>query len=140
MRSTLRTRREARVLFGFYEDMLIVLHAFIKKTQKTAAAIIDLLVDLNRERGMTIVLVTHSLALAGRADRAVKMLDGLLTQFDPGTPGSTPDPVRSTGAQIGSRGTAPVVEASGLTKSFPGGVLALRGVSLAVAGMTPSCF
>jgi phage-related protein len=33
---TLRTRREARVLFGFYEDMLIALHAFIKKTQKTA--------------------------------------------------------------------------------------------------------
>jgi len=36
VRSTLRTRREARVLFGFYEDMLIALHAFIKKTQKTA--------------------------------------------------------------------------------------------------------
>jgi phage-related protein len=29
-------QREARVLFGFYEGMLIALHAFIKKTQKTA--------------------------------------------------------------------------------------------------------
>ena len=31
VRSTLRTRRGARVLFGFYEDMLIALHAFIKE-------------------------------------------------------------------------------------------------------------
>jgi phage-related protein len=36
VRSKLRSRREARVLFGFYEGMLITLHAFIKKTQKTA--------------------------------------------------------------------------------------------------------
>jgi phage-related protein len=35
VRSTLRSRRKARVLFGFYEGMLIALHAFIKKTQKT---------------------------------------------------------------------------------------------------------
>jgi phage-related protein len=36
VRSTLRSSREARVVFGFYEGMLIVLHAFIKKKQKTA--------------------------------------------------------------------------------------------------------
>jgi phage-related protein len=35
VRSTLRSRREARVLFGFHEGKLIALHAFIKKTQKT---------------------------------------------------------------------------------------------------------
>jgi phage-related protein len=37
VRSTLRSSREARVIFGFYEDMLIALHGFIKKTQKTPA-------------------------------------------------------------------------------------------------------
>jgi phage-related protein len=37
VRSTLRSRREARVVFGFYEGTLIALRAFIKKTQKTAA-------------------------------------------------------------------------------------------------------
>ena len=36
VRLTLRSRREARVLFGFYDGMLVALHAFIKKTQKTA--------------------------------------------------------------------------------------------------------
>ena len=36
VRSSLPSRRQARVLFGFYSGMLIALHAFIKKTQKTA--------------------------------------------------------------------------------------------------------
>jgi phage-related protein len=35
VRSSLPSRREVRVLFGFHEGMLIALHAFIKKTQKT---------------------------------------------------------------------------------------------------------
>lgn len=35
VRSSLPSRREARVLFGFYDGMLVALHAFIKKTQKT---------------------------------------------------------------------------------------------------------
>ena len=36
VRSSLPSRREGRVLFGFYGGMLIALHAFIKKRQKTA--------------------------------------------------------------------------------------------------------
>jgi phage-related protein len=36
VRSSLPSRREARVLFGFHEGMLIALHAFIKKGQKTS--------------------------------------------------------------------------------------------------------
>jgi phage-related protein len=35
VRSSLPSRREARVLFGFHEGILIALHAFIKKVQKT---------------------------------------------------------------------------------------------------------
>jgi phage-related protein len=37
VRSSLATRREARVLFGFHEGTLIALHAIIKKTRKTPA-------------------------------------------------------------------------------------------------------
>ena len=37
VRSTLPSRREARVLFGFHEGKLIALTAFIKKTQTTPA-------------------------------------------------------------------------------------------------------
>ena len=35
VRSTLASKREARVLFGFHEGILIGLHAFIKKSPKT---------------------------------------------------------------------------------------------------------
>jgi putative ABC transport system ATP-binding protein len=42
----------------------------------TGAAIIDLLFALNRERGSTLLLVTHDPALAERADRVVSLRDG----------------------------------------------------------------
>jgi putative ABC transport system ATP-binding protein len=42
----------------------------------TGAAIVDLLLALNRERGSTLLLVTHDAALAGRAGRAVALRDG----------------------------------------------------------------
>ncbi len=35
VRSSLPSRREGRVFFGFHEGMLTALHAIIKKTQKT---------------------------------------------------------------------------------------------------------
>ena len=35
VRSSLPSKREARVLFGFHDGMLIALHAFVKKTQAT---------------------------------------------------------------------------------------------------------
>ena len=35
VRSSLPSRREARVIFGFHDEALVALNAFIKKTQKT---------------------------------------------------------------------------------------------------------
>jgi phage-related protein len=37
VRGSLPSRREARIFFGFHDDMLIAVHAMIKKTQKTPA-------------------------------------------------------------------------------------------------------
>jgi putative ABC transport system ATP-binding protein len=42
----------------------------------TGAAIIELLLALNGERGSTLVLVTHDPALAGHADRQIALRDG----------------------------------------------------------------
>jgi len=42
----------------------------------TGARIIELLVELNRESGTTIVLATHDADLAARAKRTLRMLDG----------------------------------------------------------------
>ena len=45
---------------------------------ETGERIVELLLTLNRESGTTIVLVTHDLALAGRAQRIIRLADGLV--------------------------------------------------------------
>ena len=42
----------------------------------TGSSIIDLMFDLSRRRGATLLLITHDQALAARCDRTVKLLDG----------------------------------------------------------------
>jgi lipoprotein-releasing system ATP-binding protein len=42
----------------------------------TGHGIIDLLVRLNHEEGLTIILVTHDAAIAQRADRTVRLVEG----------------------------------------------------------------
>jgi putative ABC transport system ATP-binding protein len=43
---------------------------------RTGATIIDVMVELNRDSGTTLVLVTHDLDLAGRARRTIRLADG----------------------------------------------------------------
>lgn len=43
---------------------------------KTGRAVIDLIFDLSKERGSTLILVTHDPALADRCDRVISMADG----------------------------------------------------------------
>ena len=46
--------------------------------EETGAQIADLIFGLRRERGATLVLVTHDLPLARRCDRIVRMHSGLV--------------------------------------------------------------
>jgi putative ABC transport system ATP-binding protein len=48
----------------------------------TGTAIIDLIFDLKRARGTTLVLVTHDPALAARCDRVVRMRSGRIEPAD----------------------------------------------------------
>lgn len=48
--------------------------------QETAAKVIDLLFDLNKQHGTTLVLVTHDPALADRCDRCFHMSAGMLEE------------------------------------------------------------
>jgi putative ABC transport system ATP-binding protein len=47
-----------------------------------AQEIVDLMRRLNRERGLTFVIVTHDIAVGRRADRIVRMLDGRVVSED----------------------------------------------------------
>jgi predicted ABC-type transport system involved in lysophospholipase L1 biosynthesis ATPase subunit len=49
----------------------------------TGREVLELLRDLNRERGLTMILVTHDLAIAGKADRVVRLAEGRLEEWSP---------------------------------------------------------
>ncbi len=73
---------------------------------KTGDAVHDLLFDINREYGTTIVVVTHNPGFAQRMPRVVEMRDGRILADGPGT--------AYEGAQAAARPTAdePAVAAS----------------------------
>ncbi|MDH4572324.1 ABC transporter ATP-binding protein [Salinicola acroporae] len=50
--------------------------------EATGSRIIDLLFDLNRESGTTLILVTHDMALATRCDRCLRLEGGALTAIE----------------------------------------------------------
>jgi putative ABC transport system ATP-binding protein len=50
---------------------------------ETGERIVELLLTLNRESGTTIVLVTHDLTLAGRAQRVIRLADGVVVSDAP---------------------------------------------------------
>ncbi len=50
--------------------------------RETGLIVMDLLFDLQKEHGTTLVLVTHDEALAERCDRSVQMIDGKLHEMD----------------------------------------------------------
>jgi lipoprotein-releasing system ATP-binding protein len=45
--------------------------------------ILELLHDLNRERGLTMILVTHDLQIAQQADRVVRLAEGRIEEWAP---------------------------------------------------------
>ena len=49
---------------------------------KTGRAMIDLLFELNRERGTTLILVTHDLSLAARCGRRLTIEEGIVSTED----------------------------------------------------------
>ncbi len=75
--------------------------------QATGAGIVEMLETLNREESTTLVLVTHDLSLAERADRVVALAGGRLSSDRPGR-GSD---ARGAGSQAPA-GREPAAQAS----------------------------
>jgi lipoprotein-releasing system ATP-binding protein len=45
---------------------------------KTAEAVLDLLIELNKDLGISLVVVTHDPLIAQRMDRTVRLEEGML--------------------------------------------------------------
>ncbi|HBT77657.1 MAG TPA: ABC transporter ATP-binding protein [Planctomycetaceae bacterium] len=54
----------------------------------SAREILGLLRELNRERRLTIVMVTHDLTIAGQADRTIQLIDGVVSDPENGRAGN----------------------------------------------------
>ena len=46
-------------------------------------AVLDLLADLNRERGLTMIMVTHDTQIAQQAARVVRLTEGRIEEWAP---------------------------------------------------------
>ncbi|MEP7085302.1 MAG: ABC transporter ATP-binding protein, partial [Betaproteobacteria bacterium] len=76
---------------------------------QTGNEIMDVFVRLNREQRMTVVLVTHESDIAARADRLVRLKDGVITYDGPAAAGlGATGAVDPTGAAVmaGARASA----------------------------------
>ncbi len=50
---------------------------------ETGQSILELLRDLNRERGLTMMMVTHDPLIAAQADRIVRLVEGRIEEWSP---------------------------------------------------------
>lgn len=86
-----RLNHTPRVLSGGEQQRVALARAFVVQPDilladeptgsldhATGAQVMDLMLDLNRERGTTLVLVTHDNALAARCDRRLQIDAGQL--------------------------------------------------------------
>jgi putative ABC transport system ATP-binding protein len=64
---------------------------------ETGARVASLLLERSYTRGAALVVVTHSLELAARLGRAVRLVDGRLEAVDPGAPQAPVAEPRSSG-------------------------------------------
>jgi putative ABC transport system ATP-binding protein len=65
---------------------------------RTGAQIIELMLSLNRERGSTLLLVTHDPALTVHAERVIALRDGRIVNGAGGGDGPSAVPARGGGA------------------------------------------
>ena len=56
----------------------------------TSDSIMDILAALNRDRGLTLIVVSHDITVAGRASRLLKMVDGRVVSDVPAPSGCGP--------------------------------------------------
>jgi macrolide transport system ATP-binding/permease protein len=103
---------------------------------KTSHEIMETLVALNREQGVTVVLVTHEADIAAYADRIVTMRDGEIVSDEETTAGALRLAGGAGGASATSAAAAALVRSPGEVPASllpPGSALAFGSMILAAA-------
>ena len=72
----------ARALVG-HPEVLLADEPTGNLDATTGQGVLDLLRDLNRERGLTMMLVTHDQQIANQADRVVRLAEGRIEEWAP---------------------------------------------------------
>ncbi len=72
----------ARALFG-RPEVLLADEPTGNLDSKSGENVLTLLRDLNRERGLTMILVTHDMQIAQQADRVVRLCEGRVEEWSP---------------------------------------------------------
>jgi putative ABC transport system ATP-binding protein len=85
---------------------------------KSALGVFDIIETLHRERGMTVVLITHDESLGVRADRIVRMQDGRMKSD---TRGHAPQAAPPSGGNGAATPIAPAVVTSVPVSNLGGG-------------------
>ncbi len=88
-----KARRRPNELSGGEQQRVAIARAIVSRPRllladeptgnldsKTAAVIMDIFSKLNRELGMTIVMVTHNLEIIGNCHRVSRISDGVITR------------------------------------------------------------
>lgn len=91
-----RVRHYPKTLSGGEQQRVALARAFVTEPQilladeptgsldaVTGAGVMDLMFELNRDRGSTLVLVTHDLAIAARCARRITLAAGRIAALDP---------------------------------------------------------
>ena len=89
--------RTAVTLSGVVATGAAFAEATVSVTDRTGAVVRDLLFDLNRASGTTMVLVTHDLDFAARCDRVLHLHEGRLRE----DPASHRKPAHAVSAESG---------------------------------------
>ena len=86
---------------------------------RTSHEIMEIIRRLNREQGVTVIVVTHEPDIAAYADRVITMRDGKILSDEHQTAVATPADAEPRAAATGAPGAAPVAaKASGLGLAF----------------------